>query len=31
MQLLKHLSTEYSLFAAIISYFVITYFEHTLV
>ncbi|WP_309497215.1 calcium:proton antiporter [Sulfurovum sp.] len=31
MQILKDLSKEYSLFLAIITYFVISYFEHTLV
>ncbi len=31
MQILKKFSKEYSLFLAIITYFVITYFEHTLV
>jgi Ca2+:H+ antiporter len=31
MQILKDFSKEYSLFVAIITYFIITYFEHTLV
>jgi len=31
MQILKDFSKEYSLFLAVITYFIISYFEHTLV